>query len=163
MTEEDYHSIKSYIIEEEQVKIRKHDINISLLCMEGNIVWVTRGSKVGSGGVDSCMFVIIILNDGSKICLHHNVVDGDVPFRTIPGLLNPSDISILPSIFQSMNGENMVGEQINEIYLCAQTIYDFDGYQNLIDYYSGLTDNLYLLYGFRRYLVDDNNVVYALI
>lgn len=73
-----YYGLKSYKKEawsKDKYIISKHTVDIHTLCGEGNIVWVTEKSKVGSTTIDSCMFVIIILNDNSKICIHHNMLD----------------------------------------------------------------------------------------
>ena len=48
-------------------KIGRYPETIDTLCAEGNLVWVNKESKVGTTGIDSCMFVVIILEDESKI------------------------------------------------------------------------------------------------
>lgn len=71
-----FYGLKSYKINcDQDYDIELHPKKIHTLCAEGNIVWVTKDSKVGSTGVDSCMFAVIILNNETKICIHHNIID----------------------------------------------------------------------------------------
>lgn len=72
-----FHGLKSYTKSSDtrEYIISNHTDEIHTLCAEGNIVWVSKESKVGSTTIDSCMFVVIILNDESKICIHHNLQD----------------------------------------------------------------------------------------
>lgn len=158
-----YKSIKSYL-PTEKPKIKLYPDDINTFCAEGNIVWVTKNSKVGSGGIDSCMFVIIILNDNTKICIHHNVYDNLEDFSSLEELggkyyKNMSNYTILREIFANSCIDKRI---VNKIYLCFNNKNDHYDYNNLIDMYCSLSSEKYKLVNYKRYLVDNNNDVYGL-
>ena len=109
-------------------------IDNDVICAEGNIVYVTPNSRVASTTIDSCLFVIIILNNGCKICIHHNVFDVQ-PFVEQK---NFSDINsfIFSNIRSSLQRNNLT---INRFYFCGDNI---EGdYDNLIYTYKKLNPN----------------------
>jgi hypothetical protein len=57
------------------ITIKEFNQDVSTFCAEGNIVWVNSNSKVGTTGITSCLFVIIFLDDYSKLCIHHTIGD----------------------------------------------------------------------------------------
>jgi hypothetical protein len=88
-----YFNISSYDINCNNIscKISMHPNDIDTLCPEGNIIWVNKNSKVGSTNINSCSFVVLILSDESKICIHHNKLDTDeYEDALLPDKKNPS-------------------------------------------------------------------------
>jgi len=56
--------------------------NKDLICLEGNIVYVDQTCKVGSGGITSCLFMVLVLDDNTSIVCHMNgFVSNVLPFR----------------------------------------------------------------------------------
>ncbi len=47
-------------------------INKDLICLEGNIMYVNQTCKVASGGITSCLFVVLVLDDNTSIVCHIN-------------------------------------------------------------------------------------------
>lgn len=135
--------------------IKKYPTNIHTLCAEGNIVWVTKESKVGTTSIVSCMFVVILLNDESKICIHHNL--NDIYEILNIGLdkkeyLNFSNGNNLGHIFEN---SNIMNENISKIFLIAE---DFNDFNNLIIYYNTLRPVTQIrLTTVGNFIIDDNN------
>lgn len=154
---DNYHSIKSYRMNEGDLIIEQYPDDISLLCREGNIVWVSQNSKVGSGGITSCMFVIIILINNSKICLHHNM--NDEPMDEHEEKKNVTNKTGIANIFR-LSG--ITAPSVRKIFLCTNDIGDFMYYSWLVKYYNTLSENRFQLSSYGRYLVDNNNNVYGL-
>jgi len=99
---------------------------------EGNIVYVAKEYKVASTTIDSCLFIIIILSNGDKICLHHNM--NDINYLNFSKEKNLTDeksriFGVLKYISQDFG--------MKRIYMCGinQT---FGYYKNLTDYYKTL-------------------------
>jgi len=46
--------------------------NKDLFCAEGNIIYTDESCKVGSGGITSCLFMILVFDDNSYISCHMN-------------------------------------------------------------------------------------------
>lgn len=46
--------------------------NKDLICLEGNIMYVNQTCKVASGGITSCLFVVLVLDDNTSIVCHIN-------------------------------------------------------------------------------------------
>lgn len=165
MNDREYKSIKSYSINlvRRVLYIEMYPFNISTFCGEGNIVWVTKGSKVGSTGLDSCMFAVIVLNNGSKICIHHNVYDEDIIDDAVAE--NVSNYKNLPKILANSEiepGKFITPDQIGAFYLCVKSKSDESDYPNLLKFYKTLTKNIFILHGYSRYLVDNNNNIFGL-
>lgn len=101
-----YKNISSYTITnvsgKVNVTIQLHGTTIDTFCAEGNIVWVNKESKVGTSGITSCMFVCIILNDDSKLCIHHNY--GDITPSGMDDQMNYTHHTYLHSILQQVSG-----------------------------------------------------------
>lgn len=57
--------------------------NKDLICLEGNIVYVDSSCKVGSGGITSCLFMVLVLDDNTSIVCHMNgYVSNELPFSS---------------------------------------------------------------------------------
>jgi hypothetical protein len=154
-----YKSIKSYLPKEKS-KITLYPEDIETFCAEGNIIWVSKNSKVGSAGIDSCMFVIIFLNDDTKICIHHNILDDSENVSVMGGIFkNMSNYTKLKDLFSNSCIDERV---VNKIYLCFNNKENHEYYNNLIKIYRSLCPNINILSNYTRYLVDNNNDVYAL-
>jgi hypothetical protein len=164
MNDTNYLAIKSYSKNKDgKLHIVLYPNNISTFCAEGNIVWVTKESKVGSTGLDSCMFVIIILTDGTKICIHHNMYDGDIGLSgDAKNATCPENINLIFEVSTNKRGERITKDNVDKIYLCIKDVADFGMYDTLINFYDNLTNKIYKLSKYTRYYVDDNNNVYAL-
>ena len=166
INDREYKSIKSYStnLAKGVLHIQMYPFNISTFCGEGNIVWVTKASKVGSTGLDSCMFVVIILNNGSKICIHHNVYDnGNLLYGAVAeNVSNYKNISKILGNSEIGPGKFITSDKISAIYLCVKSEHDERDYPNLLKIYRALTKNIFILYGYSRYLVDNNNDIFGL-
>ncbi len=46
--------------------------NKDLICLEGNILYVNQTCKVASGGITSCLFMVLVLDDNTSIVCHMN-------------------------------------------------------------------------------------------
>ncbi len=46
--------------------------NKDLICLEGNILYVDKTCKVASGGITSCLFMVLVLDDNTCIVCHMN-------------------------------------------------------------------------------------------
>lgn len=153
MNEEDYYSIMSYHLNESnELIISQYDKTISTLCREGNIVWTNKESKVGSGGVDSCLFVALILNDDTKICMHHNINDS-FNIATFNNITQTNNIRKILS-------KSHIGE-VKHIYLCMADKEEQGNYTDIINYYKSLTSSIHKICG-TRFLVGKDNLMYIL-
>jgi len=152
----EYKSIKSYYMNPENgnLCIQMYPTNISTFCAEGNIVWVTRESKVASSGLDSCMFVVIVLNDGSKICIHHNFYDEE-DFMFDSPAENASNYKNIPTL---LTNSEITPDKVNKIYLCVNRTAEAYSYPKMSKFYRALTTTIYMLHGYSKYLVDNNDV-----
>ena len=125
-----YKNISSYkitnnILGQVNVTIQLYNETIDTFCAEGNIVWVNKDSKVGTSGITSCMFVCIILNDDSKLCIHHNWGDYDEYFPSgIDNQMNYTRSNFLPNILSHVNGKIKLITYIGSIYPSLKKIYD---------------------------------------
>jgi hypothetical protein len=132
-------------------------IDNDVICAEGNIVYVTPNSRVASTTIDSCLFVIIILTNGCKMCIHHNILDVH-PFVEQK---NFSDINsfLFSNIRGSLTRNNLT---IDRFYFCGfnQT----HNYDNLISIYKKLNPSAKVVTFYNtpfRFLVNNvNQVVY---
>ncbi len=52
----------------------KYYENKHMICLEGNLIYADTSSNIISGGITSCLFIVIYFDDGSKICAHLNVM-----------------------------------------------------------------------------------------
>ena len=153
-----YKGIKSIyfdnIIENKRIyKIKRFTEPLDTLCAEGNIVWVTKNSKVGTTGIDSCMFVVIILEDESKICIHHNILDIYKEYNEVEGkyYFNFSNLDNLEHIIKN----STIGE-IKEIYLIGE---DIERYETLLAYYLKLKNPLIKIIENGHFIVNNNNEI----
>jgi hypothetical protein len=71
----EYNNVSSYTVASNIITINKYQSDVSTFCGEGNIVWVSKNSRVGTTGITSCLFVLMILDDDSKLCIHHTLGD----------------------------------------------------------------------------------------
>ena len=164
-----FYGLKSYKINcNQRYDIELYPKKIHTFCAEGNIVWVNKESKVGSTNVSSCMFAVIILNDDSKICIHHNVNDsfrslfGSTEFNVYMDMNTRGkkiDYFDLPGILDRAN----VKGAVKKIYLISPDFKNFDGTYpnsiNIIKKYTDLSTNIIKMdtYGDYDIIVDDNN------
>lgn len=168
---ESFHGLKSYTKNSNtrEYIIFKHPKEIHTLCAEGNIVWVSKESKVGSTTIDSCMFVVIILNDESKICIHHNMQD-ELPALAMDDKNNEVFFfnfyeQNLYCIINILNRSSVNNDNIKHIYLISpmdiQSVYV--KYYNL--YFKNLVlenpNKITLIQGNSEYniIVNDNNEI----
>jgi hypothetical protein len=146
-------------------KIGRYPETIDTLCAEGNLVWVNKESKVGTTGIDSCMFVVIILEDESKICIHHNLND-EIEFFNIIGpdkkYFNFSYKDNLRNIIE----QSTIGP-IRKIYLIGEQIsistnieLGVKGYDDLIPYYNSLAPDRVIKIPFNgNFIINNNNEI----
>jgi len=54
--------------------------NKDLICLEGNILYIDKTCKVGSGGITSCLFMVLVLDDNTSIVCHMNgIISNNLP------------------------------------------------------------------------------------
>jgi hypothetical protein len=134
---ENYEGIKSYSVNaSNHYTISLHDGDIHTFCAEGNIVWVSQNSKVGSTNIDTCMFVVIILNNGSKVCIHHHLQDeqnDDNPeYFTTEGQIFKNFYENHPeNIITILNNSGISNENIIKIYLITEHLSAYDKYTRI--------------------------------
>lgn len=105
----------------------RQSLNNDVICAEGNIVQVNNGYSVASTTVDSCMFVIIILGNGNKLCVHHTMGDG----RGFGKMFDKSNQSDIESFIFSRINRIISHYGISSIYMCGAT----DNYSDIIGQY----------------------------
>jgi len=68
--------------------------NISTICLEGNLIKVNNNSIVSSGAITSCIFAIILLNSGDKICFHSMLghIDNSIYIQAYRSYINYHNI-----------------------------------------------------------------------
>jgi hypothetical protein len=52
----------------------KYYENKNMICLEGNFIYADASSNIISGGITSCLLIVIYFDDGSKICTHLNIM-----------------------------------------------------------------------------------------
>jgi hypothetical protein len=74
-------------------------------CAEGNIIYANRNSIIGSTNVNSCTFVIIILNNGNKITIHHNTPEEAPQFEYYSNERTNPSFSIRQYLTNTITGD----------------------------------------------------------
>jgi hypothetical protein len=139
------------------ITIQRYPNTIHTFCAEGNIVWVNKQSKVGTVGITSCFFVLIILNDESKLCIHHAL--GDIMVEGIDGQKNYTNKSYLRQILEQVKGN------INSIKYIGSLHYYYNYFkQTYIEYLKITQPRETIQYGGGdgHYIIDDSNNIILL-
>lgn len=172
-----FYGLKSYKVNcSQDYDIEMYPKKIHTICAEGNIVWVNKESKVGSTGVDSCMFAVIILDDESKICIHHNVIDsfdfpGSVTNDNIYIKRNSTDVTF--NLNEILNRAKLSSSNIKRIYLITRDEDSYDGtdnyglggIRNIIKTYNDISSDKIIkiidskVKGYDIIVNDDNNIL----
>ena len=113
-----YHNIENI----DQTRLQLYPDDIDTLCAEGNVVWVSANSKVGSTKVDSCIFVILILNDNSKICIHHVVSDDEESHQQMRGTDDITHMMYSGDDAIWDNLETITRGRLQKVYLCGSGV-----------------------------------------
>jgi hypothetical protein len=152
-----YHNIENI----DQTRLVKYPSDIDTLCAEGNVVWVNANSKVGSTKVDSCMFVILILNDNSKICIHHVLSDDEESHKQMRGTDDITHMMYSGNDAIWDNLETITSGSLQRAYLCGSGVNTVE-YQKLqqkyIDIFTaiGFYDLDYITED-KHYLINNDN------
>jgi len=119
--------------------LRKND-NISTFCAEGNIVFTNQNSIIGSTAINSCMFVIILLGNGEKICIHHNAFDNDYN----PNIINATNLERLLNELKTNPGySDFLNFDVNKNLKCIILTEQFTAYSTISSkYYEILNNNI---------------------
>ena len=131
-----YHNIENI----DQTRLQLYPDDIDTLCAEGNVVWVSANSKVGSTKVDSCIFVILILNDNSKICIHHVVSDDEESNQQMRGANNITNMMYSGNDAIWDNLKTIIDGRLQKVYFCGTGI-NSDQYDKLKKKYNGMLQN----------------------
>ena len=156
-----YHNIEDI----DQTRLQVFPTDIDTLCAEGNVVWVSANSKVGSTKVDSCIFVIFILNDNSKICIHHVVSDDEESNQQMRGANNITNMMYSgdDAIWNILEG--IINGQLQKVYFCGTGInsvqYDKlkKKYNEMLQKFNEDTDYLNTIFisQDKHYLINNDN------
>ena len=153
-----YHNIEDI----DQTRLQVFPTDIDTLCAEGNVVWVSANSRVGSTKVDSCIFVIFILNDNSKICIHHVVSDDEETNKqmrsgadNITNMMYSGDDAIWNIL------EGIINGQLQKVYFCG-TGTNAEQYTHLMRRYFKIFDDngfydLEYISEDKHYLINNDN------
>jgi len=122
------------------IPLRKND-NISTFCAEGNIVFANQNSIIGSTAINTCMFVIILLGNGEKICIHHNEYDNNLN----PNITNIGNLQRLFNELKSISPYNtLLDFDLNPNLKCILLTEQFSVYSNIGSiYYEVLNDFIF--------------------
>lgn len=112
--------------------------NISTFCAEGNIVFANQNSIIGSTAINTCMFVIILLGNGDKICIHHNEYDNN----SNPNITNIGNLKRLFNELKSISPyDRLLDFDLNPNLKCILLTEQFSVYSNIGSiYYEVLND-----------------------
>lgn len=62
--------------------------NKSIICLEGNIIFADAQSKIGSGAINTCLFIALILDNESCIALHLNGMINNTHYQYATAIKN---------------------------------------------------------------------------
>lgn len=150
---EQYRNISSYIVTPDQqlgniITITQSVDQVSTFCAEGNMVWVTNNSRVGTTGITSCMFVVLLLDNDSKLCIHHTLGDemDDGLDSGWGAQKNFTHKSYLPQILNQIRG------RITGAYFLGN-----GDYPQICQIYNQYYQPFYRLSGDGHYIIDHTN------
>lgn len=92
-------------------------VNKDLICLEGNIIYVDKNCKVGSGNINTCLFSVVELNNTNSIVCHMN---GTLSNKSVYGNYINENVKY---IFSNDNCLQFIKEWINKLKQTVKKIY----------------------------------------